>query len=235
MKYVVKYTDICDDELDSIVSQIQHENPNCGQQLINGHLRARGIQIQCKKLRESVRRTDPIQRYIRWHEVLSRRTCSVKQSNSLWHIDGHHSLIRWRMVIHDGIDGYSRMVVYLACSTNNCASTVYTLFKEAIKEYGIPSRVRSDKGGENILVCHFMVAVRGILLDHRYTTKELNVFGVMCTDVYVPPIMNYSMQWKQWECLILMMKLTYLCYTVCTSPELTKVLVILQLHGTFIL
>ena len=158
---VVKYTDICDDELDSIVSQIQHENPNCGQQLINGHLRARGIQIQRKKLRESVRRTDPIRRYIRWHEVLSRRTYSVKQSNSLWHIDGHHSLIRWHMVIHGGIDGYSRMVVYLACSTNNRASTVYTLFKEAIKEYGIPSHVCSDKGGENILVCHFMVAVRG--------------------------------------------------------------------------
>ena len=65
------------------------------------------------------------------------------------------------MVIHGGIDGYSRMVVYLACSTNNRASTVYTHFKAAIKEYGIPSRVRSDKGGENILVCHFMVAVRG--------------------------------------------------------------------------
>ena len=42
---VVKYTDICDDELDSIVSQIQQENPNCGQQLINGHLRAKGIQL----------------------------------------------------------------------------------------------------------------------------------------------------------------------------------------------
>ena len=158
---IKKYTDICDDELDSIVSQIQKENPSCGQQLINGHLRARGIQVQRMKLRESVRRTDPIRKHIRWHEVLSRRTYSVKQSNSLWHIDGHHSLIRWRIVIHGGIDGYSRLVVYLACSTNNRASTVYKLFKAAVKEYGIPSRVRSDKGGENILVCHFMVTVCG--------------------------------------------------------------------------
>lgn len=34
---VLKYTDICDDELDSIVSYIQKENPNCGQQLIYGY------------------------------------------------------------------------------------------------------------------------------------------------------------------------------------------------------
>lgn len=78
------------------MSQIQHENPNCGQQLISGNLQARGIQIQHKKLHESVRRTDPIQRHISWHEVLSRRTYSVKQSNSLWHINGHHSLIQAR-------------------------------------------------------------------------------------------------------------------------------------------
>ena len=58
-------------------------------------------------------------------------------------------VIRWRFVIHGAIDGYSRMVVYLACSTNNEASTVLRLFKSAVEEFGLPSRVRSDKGGEN--------------------------------------------------------------------------------------
>jgi len=46
-----------------------------------------------------------------------------------------------------------------------------------------------------------------ILLGHQYTTKESNIFGVMYTGVYVPPIINCSMQWKQWESLILLMKL----------------------------
>lgn len=37
------------------------------------------------------------------------------------------------------------------------------LFKQATLEFGIPSRVRSDKGGENILVCYYniMVSYRG--------------------------------------------------------------------------
>ena len=92
---------------------------------------------------------------------MSRRTYSVKKSNSLWHIDGHHSLIRWRVIVHGGIDGYSRLIVYLSCSTNNRALIVYSLFRKATGEYGVPSRVRSDKGGGNILVCQFMVSYRG--------------------------------------------------------------------------
>ena len=31
------------------------------------------------------------------------------QIRSLWHIDGYHKLIRCKIVIHGGIDGYSRM------------------------------------------------------------------------------------------------------------------------------
>ena len=117
--------------------------------------------MQRSRLRESVVRVDPVRRMIRWQQVVSRRSYSVERSNSLWHIDGHHILIRWRMVVHGAIDGYSRMIVYLACSTNNRALTVYKLFKNATQEFGVPSRVRSDKGGENVLVCQFMIAARG--------------------------------------------------------------------------
>lgn len=61
------------------------------------------------------------------------------------------------MVIHGGIDGYSRMIVYLQCSTNNTALTVFQLFEQAIQRYGLPSRVRSDKGGENTQVAWYML------------------------------------------------------------------------------
>ena len=77
------------------------------------------------------------------------------------HTDGHHKLIRWRLVTHAGVDGYSRLIVYLKCSTNNLASTVYELFLRAIQQYHLPSRVRSDQGGENILVAQHMLEHRG--------------------------------------------------------------------------
>ena len=59
--------------------------------------------------------------------------------------------------VHGGIDGFTRMIVFLRCSTNNKASTVFSLFQEAVGKFGLPSRVRSDKGGENIDVARFML------------------------------------------------------------------------------
>ena len=80
----------------------------------------------------------------------------------LLHVDGHHKLIRWRFVTHCGIDGYTRMVVFLECSTNNQATTVYKLFLTAVERYGLPSRLRCDQGGENILVAQHMIHHRGV-------------------------------------------------------------------------
>ena len=56
-----------------------------------------------------------------------------------------------------GIDGYSRLIVYLHCSSNNRASTVAALFSGAVHTFGLPSRVRCDKGGENVDVAWLML------------------------------------------------------------------------------
>ena len=70
-------------------------------------------------------------------------------------------MVSWRFVTHCGIDGYSRLVVFLKCSTNNHAFTVLQSFLDAVSKYGVPSRVRTDQGGENMLVAHFMLQNRG--------------------------------------------------------------------------
>ena len=76
--------------------------------------------------------------------------------------DSHHKLIRWRMVTHGAIDGYSRLIVYLHCSNNNKASTVYQYFLSAVQKYSLPSRVRSDQGLENVHVAQHMIEKRGL-------------------------------------------------------------------------
>ena len=80
---------------------------------------------------------------------------------SLSIIDSHHKLIRWRIITHGCIDGYSRLITFLKCGGNNTASTVYELFLLAIQQYHLPSRVRCDQGGENVLVARHMIERRG--------------------------------------------------------------------------
>ena len=63
--------------------------------------------------------------------------------------------------MHGGIDGFSRLCVYLACATNNRANTVKTSFLTATAEFGWPSRVRSDRGTENVEVARQTIAHRG--------------------------------------------------------------------------
>lgn len=103
-----------------------------------------------------LRNSDPTNLALRWGLVATRRSYSVLGPNSLWHIDGYHKLIRWKLVTHGGIHGYSRLIVFLQCSDNNYSEIVLPLFLEAVRQFALPSRLRGDKGSENIGVARFI-------------------------------------------------------------------------------
>lgn len=81
---------------------------------------------------------------------------------------------RWRFVVHGGVDGFSRLVVYLNVAGNNRASTVLQSFIAAVEQYGLPSRVRSDKGGENADVAEFMIRSRGANRNSHITGRSVH-------------------------------------------------------------
>lgn len=133
------YSDISDSNLDECIRRIRITARNCGISMMQGHLRSANIYVQRHRVRESMVRTDPVGSSMRWFNTITRRVYSVPGPNSLWHIDGLHCLIRWRFVIHGGIDGFSRLIVFLSCSTNNLASTVLAQFMAAVDRHHWPS------------------------------------------------------------------------------------------------
>ena len=162
LDHTTGFSEISNEQLDTIVTQFLTNHGNLvGYSIVSGHLRSLGLRVQRDRIRESIRRVDSQNSRIRWAVVVSRRSYSVAGPNSLWHIDGHHSLISWGFVIHGGVDGFSRLVVYLQCATNNKSETVGELFLLATEKYEWPSRVRSDYGGENVVVWELMEERRG--------------------------------------------------------------------------
>ncbi len=151
------YTGIDDDDLDRIIETIKQTHPNDGKRMITGHLSRLGIIIPRVRIRASIHRVDPINTAIRRSVTVRRRVYHVRGPNCVWHVDGHHKLIRWRFATHGGIDGYSRTVVFLRCSNNNEARTVFSAFTDAVQVHGLPDRVRTDLGGENVDVWRHMV------------------------------------------------------------------------------
>ena len=118
-------------ELDNIFGSLRCRHPHSGQNLIQGMLTGMSHFLQRYRVRESLQRVDLLSCLLRCHQPISCRRYSVPGPNSLWHIDGHHSLISWGFVIRGGVDGFSRLIVYLYCSTNNKADTGLQLLRRA--------------------------------------------------------------------------------------------------------
>lgn len=151
------YTDISDRNLDRVLLEIKSNHPNDGERLIIGHLAQRSITVPRSRIRAAIHRVDPVNTALRRSITVRRRKYHSAGPNAVWHLDGNHKLIRWRLVIHGGIDGFSRLIVFLHCSDNNRAETVLEVFNKAVDDHGLPTKVRTDLGGENTEVWRYVM------------------------------------------------------------------------------
>ena len=96
----------------SIVKGYYDSHPNSGMGYLRGYLRSQGLCVQHCRIRKSVEQVDQLGQALRCHTVAKkvRKKYKVDRPNSLWHIDGHHKLILWGIIIHGIIDGYTRKV-----------------------------------------------------------------------------------------------------------------------------
>ena len=87
------YSELTDEELDTIVRKIKDVFPNCGYRLLQGHLLRQGYRVPQMQVRHSLHRVDGGVA-ISWASFVQRRKYSVQSPLSLLHVDGNHKLIR---------------------------------------------------------------------------------------------------------------------------------------------
>ena len=80
---------------------------------------------------------------------------------------------KYKIVIHGGSDGFSRMIVFLWASTTNRALPVLQYFQSAVEHYNLPSRVCKNLGMENIEVACLMLQERGFNRGSQITEKSV--------------------------------------------------------------
>lgn len=166
------FSDIRDDELDRHTADLSKDFPFCGEGMMKFLLQGRGIKVQRMRLRDSIHRVDEEGVKERKKGRLQRRVYNVQGPNHLWHVDTNHKLVRWRFIIIGGVDGYSRLPVMLQCTDNNKAATVLACFLEAVNSFGLPSRIRTDQGRENVSIIDYMISRRGMNRGSAITGKS---------------------------------------------------------------
>lgn len=137
-------------------------NRDRGEIFCKGFLQSEfGIFVKWKRFRESILRVDPNGPWQRSFPRINRGVYVSPGPNYTWHLDSNHKLRVGKLVIHGCIDGFSRHIKYLVCCDNNRSATVFDLFRECVLTAGVPQRIYTDQGGENIGVATYMLHVRG--------------------------------------------------------------------------
>jgi hypothetical protein len=107
------FSHISDSDLDKVVRDYKAKHPSTGIRYLRGYLLLNKFRVQKQRVIDSIERVDGLNKTLRKHTTIKRREYLSARPNALWHVDGHHKLILWGIVIHGIADGYDRTVSFI--------------------------------------------------------------------------------------------------------------------------
>lgn len=195
----MNFSEISDDDLDLKLGEILKDFPLCGENLLRQMITLKGIRVPRWRLRESIHRMDERGVCERQAGRLHRRVYNVTGPNHLWHIDTNHKLVRWRFIIVGGIDGFSRLVMFLRCTDNNTADTYCHVFCQAwnnmVYQIGL-DQIKVWKIYLWLTTCCPKKVMGVCLLEKAHTISALRDFGETCTMGFLYIFITYFIIWR---------------------------------------
>jgi len=177
-----------------LIQPILEENRNWGHVMLMSRVNAAGYHVGRDRLKRIIKQIDPQGCEFRKKKSIKRREYTSKGYGYFWHIDTDHKLGNksYGFVIASGIDGSTRFCPYIHVGTDNSASTNLKAFRGGVNAYGLPSRVRADKGGEGIKIARYMLRRRGLNRGSYQTgpsihNQRVERFNLDCNEKVVRP------------------------------------------------
>lgn len=114
------FSTMSNSQLDSMIKKFKDSHPNTGIRYVRGFILQQGIRIQRSRIVASLGRVDDVAKVVVRNKTIKRREYKSARPNALWHMDGHHKLGPWGIVIHGIIDGHDRVVRVEQQSFDRC-------------------------------------------------------------------------------------------------------------------
>ena len=135
-----------------------------------------GIRISREVVRQYLHFRDPTAVANRRARRLHRRTYYCRGPNDQWHFDGYDKLKKYGIAVSGCVDGYSRRVIWLRCSSsNNDPRVIGCYYLDAVQELHVcPRGLRSDRGSENCITAAIHCCLTHNASGHAFVASTSN-------------------------------------------------------------
>ena len=156
-----QYSDI-GDVINFVEQQLTKSGKLHGYRWMAQKCKGNGLKSTQEEIRTILRIPDPEGCHRRKGRRLLRRTYISKGPDYIWHLDSYDKLKQFGFCINGCVDGFSRVIVWLSCSTTSSdPKIVGGYFIEAVMSHGgCPLVMRSDHGTENDIARSFQRFLR---------------------------------------------------------------------------